>query len=341
MKATVEDELVRAEEALDAGEFEAALASATKALHLAPSNADALELKGHALAALGDIDGADEAFAELVKREPGNAGALLLAADAKIRLPGDDLKRADEGLALLDRARPLARRDPTLTIELELLRGIALSTRGELPAALSAFERVLASDPEHPEARLEAAIARFELGRLDDAWRDLSQLARDFPDDAWAQHYLGLIAERRGTGAEAYFRRARELAPDDFPPPVTLSAEEFDRAVAQAVEALPTHARPHLENVILTTQPLPSDEDLREGLSPTILGVFQGTPVDERLATEASHHETARIVLFQKNLERFARTREELLEEIRITVLHEVGHLLGLDEDELAERGLD
>jgi predicted Zn-dependent protease with MMP-like domain len=69
--------------------------------------------------------------------------------------------------------------------------------------------------------------------------------------------------------------------------------------------------------------------------------VFQGTPLDERLDTHADHHHTARIVLFQKNLERFARTREELLEEISITVLHEVGHLLGLDEEELTDRGLD
>ena len=51
--------------------------------------------------------------------------------------------------------------------------------------------------------------------------------------------------------------------------------------------------------------------------------------------------QTAHITLYQNNLERFARTRQELLDEIRITVLHEVGHLLGLDEDELYERGLD
>jgi predicted Zn-dependent protease with MMP-like domain len=52
-------------------------------------------------------------------------------------------------------------------------------------------------------------------------------------------------------------------------------------------------------------------------------------------------HLTAEIVLFQKNLERFARTREELVEQIGVTVAHEVGHLLGLDEDDLFERGLD
>ena len=92
---------------------------------------------------------------------------------------------------------------------------------------------------------------------------------------------------------------------------------------------------------MISVEPLPTDAEISEGLSPTILGVFHGTPIDERLATHAGHQETVRITLFQKNLERFARTREELLEEIRITVLHEVGHLLGLDEDELYDRGLD
>jgi predicted Zn-dependent protease with MMP-like domain len=46
-------------------------------------------------------------------------------------------------------------------------------------------------------------------------------------------------------------------------------------------------------------------------------------------------------VLYQRNLERFVRSREELVEEIRVTLVHEVGHFLGLDEEELYRRGLD
>ncbi len=341
MKPTLEQALQRADEALEDGAFEEALASAQEALSLSPGHPDALELKGHAQGALGDFEAADATFAQLIALEPRNAGALLLAADAMIRQPGDDLERAEGGLALLERAVPLARRDEALLRELELLRGVALTQLGELEPALAAFERVVRDDPEHAEAQLERAITLFELGRLDPAAAAFTALTRAFPDDAWSQHYLGLIAERRGHDAEPFFRRARALDPDEFPAPSQLTPEAFDRAVEEALAALPAHAKPHLDNVIVTAQPLPSDEDVAEGLSPSILGVFQGTPIDERLATHAGHHETARIVLFQKNLERFARSREELLEEIRITVLHEVGHLLGLDEDELAERGLD
>ena len=52
-------------------------------------------------------------------------------------------------------------------------------------------------------------------------------------------------------------------------------------------------------------------------------------------------HVPPQIVLFQRNLERFAQTHEELVEQIGITLLHEVGHLIGLDERELWERGLE
>jgi predicted Zn-dependent protease with MMP-like domain len=167
-------------------------------------------------------------------------------------------------------------------------------------------------------------------------------LVKDYPDDAWAHHTLGLLAERRGEDPQPHFKKAQALAPDEFPPPVHLGAAEFDAAVAEAIASLPEHAKPHLANCVIDVQPIPSDDDLKEGgISPLILGVFRGQAIDERSPVDAAHHETARITLYQHNLERFARSREELLEEIRITVLHEVGHLLGLDEDELYERGLD
>jgi predicted Zn-dependent protease with MMP-like domain len=47
------------------------------------------------------------------------------------------------------------------------------------------------------------------------------------------------------------------------------------------------------------------------------------------------------ITLFRNNLERMAADREQIIEELRITLFHEIGHFLGLDEEDLAERGLD
>jgi len=338
---SVEQLIETAEAAYQAADLEDAIALCDQALGEDPQSADALEIKGLALAELGDFEAADEVFEDLLKWHPRRVTGQLAAADVKIRLPGDDRDRIEEGLKILAAADKLARQDEELSIELELLRGLAFNQLGENEDALDAFARVLQLAPDHFEARLETAMAHFELGRFPDAKKGFETLSREFPDEPWAFHYLGLIAERAGGDAEGFFKKARQLDPDEFPPPEKLSSAEFDRAVADAIAALPDHAKPHLENTVITVEPLPGDDELKEGLSPTILGVFEGTPLDERLDTHAGHHQTARIKLFQKNLERFARTRDELLEEIRITVLHEVGHLLGLDEDELYDRGLD
>lgn len=341
MPLTGDQALEMAEQALEDGEFEDTVALCDQVLASDPKDPDALHLKGLALASLGDYEDADAALAALLQLEPHNVTVLIDAADVKIREPGDDRERIEEGLELLRKAERGAKKEEAALIQLELLRGIAMNQLGEFEPALQAFARVLELEPEHSEAQLERALCFFEQGRFPEAKKAFEKLAKDFPDDPWSFHYLGLLAERRGEDPEPLFAKARALDPEEFPPPTHLSSAEFDAAVADAIARLPEHARPHLDNAVINVEPIPSDEEIKEGLSPTILGVFAGTPIDERLSLHASHQETVRITLFQKNLERFARTREELLEEIRITVLHEVGHLLGLDEDELYERGLD
>ncbi len=334
--------LNQAEAALEDGELEDALRFAELALAADPRSQGALDVKANALAELGDFEQADAIFERLMGMAPDEPAYAVSAADVLIRQPGDDRERVEAGLELLDRTWPKVKADPELSSEVQLLRGVALNQLGELEDALDAFARVLDVDPEHPTAHLERAVTLFELTRFDEAKKALERLTRDVPDEPTAWHYLGLIAERRRDDAERFFRKARELDPECFPPPVRLGGEAFDAAVKEAIESLPEHSREHLSNVVIDVEPIPSDEELKEGdISPAILGIFRGTPIDERSPVDAHHHETARITLYQRNLERFATTREELLEQIRITVLHEVGHLLGLDEDELYERGLD
>lgn len=342
MALTFEQVLGMGEEALASLELDEALRYADEALVLDPDSLDAMDLRANVLAELGDYEEADEAFSRLLDREPKNVAWQLSAADVLIRQPGDDRERVEAGLALLDKAEALAKKDPQIFVALELLRGVALNQLGDCDGALSSFDQVLELDPDNDEARLERAIALFETCRFDQAWKAFEQFSRDFADEPWAFHYLGLIAERRGQPSKPWFEKAQRLDSAEFPPPVVLSDEAFAKAVEDAIAELPEHARPHLANAVVDVEALPSDEDLREGgLSPSILGVFRGVPIDERSPTDPSHHQTAHITLFKNNLERFAISREALLEEIRITVLHEVGHLLGLDEDELYERGLD
>jgi predicted Zn-dependent protease with MMP-like domain/cytochrome c-type biogenesis protein CcmH/NrfG len=331
-----------AEEALEAGDADAALRITDAMLRAEPDDVDALDLRAVAHRALGNLQEAVDLYERLKRLEPKNPAWVLAEADLLVREAEDDRELIEQGLELLDEGERLFRRDEELTFEAELLRASGLNQLGDFAEALVHVANALRLDPEHPEARLEQGQALFELARFDEARKVFEALAKDYPDEPWSHHYLGLLAERRGADPAPFFAKARALAPDDFPGAVHLSAQEFDRAVEEAIARLPEHAKPHLSNTVIDVQPIPSDEELKEGgVSPLVLGLFRGAAIDERSPVSAADHETTRITLYQHNLERFARTREELLEEIRITVLHEVGHLLGLDEDELYERGLD
>jgi predicted Zn-dependent protease with MMP-like domain len=166
------------------------------------------------------------------------------------------------------------------------------------------------------------------------------------PEEPWTQHHLGLVAERQGRLDEAKrrFARAHRLDPEAFPEPAALSSAAFDGAVEDALASIPEQVRRYLSNVAITVEDLPSDDDLLASdppLSPAILGLFRGSPYGDKVSMDPWSHLPSAIVLYQKNLERFARTRPELIEQIGVTLVHEVGHFLGLDEDELWARGLD
>jgi predicted Zn-dependent protease with MMP-like domain len=92
------------------------------------------------------------------------------------------------------------------------------------------------------------------------------------------------------------------------------------------------------------SEPLPTDVDLLAEdppLSPHILGMFRGTAAPLVSLDGPWSQMPNQIVLYQRNLEHFAQDREELEEQIRITLLHEIGHYLGLNELDLEKRGLD
>lgn len=122
-----------------------------------------------------------------------------------------------------------------------------------------------------------------------------------------------------------------------------VSDREFDRIVKRAIRRIPDEIRCHLDNVMISVQKRPSEEILEEmGYEPDepLLGVFQGVPLTERTVTAPPLFPDT-IFLFQEPLEEMCRTPEELEEEIEITVVHEVAHFIGMDEERLAELGYD
>jgi predicted Zn-dependent protease with MMP-like domain len=258
-----------------------------------------------------------------------------------------DSEEMEEAASLAGKAERAAGRAGKVEARGEALalRAAALNELGRSEEALAAADALLAAEPGAADAMAERGFALWELLRLDEARAQLEEALRIEPEEAWAHHTLGLITERRGDAAEAErrFRRARKLAPEDFPAPVHLSHREFDAAVEAALEEIPPRVRDYLANVAIAVEGLPSDDDLRGGdppLSPAILGIFRGAPYGQKGSMDPWSHFPSSIVLYQKNLERFAGDREDLVEQIGITLVHEVGHFLGLDEEELWARGL-
>ena len=338
--------LARRDAPLDAGDVEGALAAAEEAVRSAPKSAPAHVRRAAALVALGREEEALQAYERALSLDRKDPDALLGAADLLVGPLGGEPEAMERALALCERGANLARKagDEALAGEFLLLEAVAFNELGNPREALARVEGALAALGRDHGALLERGVALFQLCRFDEARRQFEEILGAAPDEPWAHHYLGLLAERRGDEKEARrrFRRAQELAPEEFPVPITLTEREFDAVVEAALERLPEPVRRYLANVAIAVEAVPADGDLASGdVSPTVLGLFRGSPLGDKASMDPWAHFPSSIVLYQRNLERFAQDREDLIEQIDVTLLHEVGHFLGFDEDDLAERGLD
>jgi predicted Zn-dependent protease with MMP-like domain len=112
--------------------------------------------------------------------------------------------------------------------------------------------------------------------------------------------------------------------------------------VSRALASLPTAFQPHLRDLIVQVENWPTPEILEEaGLPPDedLYGLYLGTPLTERGHDPLPLPD--RILIFRGPLEEDFDDDAELEEEIALTVIHEVAHHFGIDEDRLEELGLD
>jgi Flp pilus assembly protein TadD/predicted Zn-dependent protease with MMP-like domain len=333
--------------AYQAENWKRALSCAAEAAARSPDDPAAHSERAAALSALGRFDEARMAYARALALDPDHLDALLGAAHLYgVSLPSS---RETDELAFLyaERGRQLAGDgdDQELTAQFALLSAMAANDLGEPTLALERADEAGQVLDDDADVAFERAVALFELCRFEEARTAFTALLDDADHGAHAYQHLGLLLEREGkwAEAEASFRKARQLAPEDFPPPVLPSEAEFRAAVSRAVKALPKDMQKVLSGVPVAAEEIPQDEDLRDGdppLSPTILGLFRGPSLGEPCPV-GEKGPCRSVVLYRRNLARAVTTKEELLEQIRVTLLHEVGHLRGEDDLELAARGLE
>lgn len=114
----------------------------------------------------------------------------------------------------------------------------------------------------------------------------------------------------------------------------------FDQLVNEAIESLPAQFRDRMENISIEVQPLAEEQTCRQlGLDNPyeLLGLYKGVPLPER--NVGTPYWPDSIVIYKRAIEASASNRRQAVRQIRKTVLHEVGHYFGLDEDDLEELG--
>lgn len=257
--------------------------------------------------------------------------------DAALEAAYDALEAGRPDEALVEAARS---EDPVGRALTECRAQVAMGHLRAAAGALARAAEVLGEDDlDVLELTGEIALSAWDLETAASAF---SSVLEAEPEDPWILERLGLLADLRGDFAagDELADRAGALG-DDPSAPVRVSDEAFDAAVEAGMAALAPPFRERVQHARVVREPVPFRElvapDDPAATPPDILGLFVGASgLDAPLGSDLP----PTIYLFKRNIERASETPEQVAEEIRITLFHEIGHLLGLDEDEVAAMGL-
>lgn len=124
-----------------------------------------------------------------------------------------------------------------------------------------------------------------------------------------------------------------------------MTVAEFEAVVVEVIESLPDPLKEVIAECAIIIEEWADEETCErlgiDDIEDTPYGLYDGTPVGERLPTETTFLLPDRIYLFRGPLLEDFPDRDELADEIRITLIHELGHMIGFDEEDLEERGLE
>jgi predicted Zn-dependent protease with MMP-like domain/Flp pilus assembly protein TadD len=227
------------------------------------------------------------------------------------------------------------------------LLGEALRYQGDLEQAIELWRQCVLVAPDYSQAWSGLGLTYLSLLQWEEARRALNRAIREDPSNPEAWYGRAILRERREDfdGADRDLARAARLDPDSYPYPLPLDDDAVDQIVEKALKSLHPTLRDYLSNVAILLDEVPAEDVLRQYDPPAdpgeILGYFSGYSLMDRTTANPWSHLPSAIVLFRRNLQRYARDADTLVEELRITFYHEVGHFLGLDEEDLKERGLE
>lgn len=230
--------------------------------------------------------------------------------------------------------------------EVRFLLGAALLESGFPGEALEQLESSDGRVDSGSVHNFYLASTLLELARFEDAAKLFRQVLEHEEDKAPVYYGLAQTLEHLGRYAEAetYYGKAYHDDPSCYPLPTRMQRDAFERVVNEARDLLPEELLSHLKDVPIVVQDLPQRDVLTDeesdSITPSVLGLFIGRSLREQSVFNPPDVPPT-IFIYQRNLERLCQTHEELVHEIFLTLYHELGHYIGLEEEDLEARGLE
>ena len=116
---------------------------------------------------------------------------------------------------------------------------------------------------------------------------------------------------------------------------VEMTRAEFEDAVRDALDEIPDELAGMMDNVVVLVEDSPPADE------PDLLGLYEGTPLTERGEFWAAGALPDRITIFRLPILQICDSRQDVVDEVAVTVVHEIAHHFGIDDDRLHELGWD
>jgi tetratricopeptide (TPR) repeat protein len=245
---------------------------------------------------------------------------------------------SEEALQLAQQAERLLERNPEwasgdLAIDAQYCLASCLFELRNTPEALRHYETVRLLDPADREIDYWHGRALFHSWRFVEAEQLLQRYQAPSATRAGTLYYRALLRDYLGSPDEAdlLFGRAHREGPTEYPRPLRLEQQEVQQILNEVLYSLPADVQEALRGVSVKLVSLPDPSvHASPDIDPLTTSLYRS---DDRLHVPAqsfgSRRPTGLIEVFQRNLELSAGDHDELREELRLSLLHQIGHHLG------------
>jgi Flp pilus assembly protein TadD len=290
--------------------------SARRALEIDAQSPEAYNLLGYVAALKGEFDEAVEHYRQAIALDDTYLEAMLNAAEVYVHPLGD----FDEAIRLCELSLDLAETDDEV-VDALLLMFDALLGKGEVERATELSHRFPEGPFDNPQHTFLVGRALYEVGNLESATPLIEESVKRSPKNAEAWYYLGLVRDERGEtqAATEAFLRSRDLDLTQPSPPPVLSRETFELTAKRALASLSPMLRAYVREQEVYAADAPGVEVVVDGVDPRALLLIDAVGNEGQPSSVS-----ARVFVYQRNVERLAASIEQIEAEIRGALEREI-----------------